>query len=263
MGRPYLANNHFPSRRQKKKLSQVFLRDYSAISEVFDNLDLKGKTVLEIGAGTGSITRVLVEKAKKVIALEIDPDACAILKENLSNNKNLEILCVDALQASLDYPVIVGFLPYHLSSPLLFRILGSGFEEAILCVQKEFAIRMVAEPGTSAYSKLSVMAQCRAEITYLATVPKSAFSPVPKVDSALVYLVKRQRCKLNEALVSALFQHKNQNLRKALLHSKKALGLTKESIDDFLRQVPLQKKARSLSLEEIAQISVAFERFIS
>ncbi|HLC47614.1 MAG TPA: 16S rRNA (adenine(1518)-N(6)/adenine(1519)-N(6))-dimethyltransferase RsmA [Candidatus Norongarragalinales archaeon] len=286
---PTQSNGHFPSLRQKKKLSQVFLNDYSAVAEIFDNLDLKGKAVLEIGAGTGAITKKLARMAKKVIALEIDAQACEILRDSLAAQKNVEILNADALQASLNYPVIIGFLPYHISSPLLFKILASNFKEAIICVQKEFAERMVAMPGTRDYSRLSVMAQSKADITYLATVPKEAFSPIPKVDSALAYLVKNPKFALSEPLVTALFQHKNQRIRKALMHSGKALGLSKERIGEFLLMAgqnppkspnpsgpdlsptknPKQtaslteKRVRTLTLEELSALSLQFERFIS
>jgi 16S rRNA (adenine1518-N6/adenine1519-N6)-dimethyltransferase len=261
MTAPFRNSSNFPSLRQKKRLSQVFLKDYSAVSGVFDELDLKGKTVLEIGAGTGIITRVLSKKARKVVALEIDPDACGLLRENLSNSKNVEILCVDALQASFNYPVIIGFLPYHISSPLLFKILSSNFKEAIVCVQKEFASRMVAEPGSSEYSRLSVMAQNHAEITYLATVPKEAFSPIPKVDSALVYLVKNPRPALNAAFVSALFQHKNQSVRKALKHSRKVLKIPDDNFANFLLLMP-EKRTRLLTLGELRLLSKTYEQFI-
>ncbi|MEK6954078.1 MAG: 16S rRNA (adenine(1518)-N(6)/adenine(1519)-N(6))-dimethyltransferase RsmA [Candidatus Micrarchaeota archaeon] len=257
---------NFPSLRQKKALSQVFISDYSAVSEIFDDLDLKGKTVLEIGSGTGAITKHLALKAKKVIGLEIDSEACKILRETFSGQKNVEILNVDALQASLNYPVIIGFLPYHISTPLLFRILNSDFEEAIVCVQLEFAKRMVAESGTSDFSKLSVMSQCRADITYLATVPKEAFSPIPKVDSALVYLEKNLKFHLNEELVSALFQHKNQSVKKALSHSKSLFGEKKETLAKFLSSIPTDlssKRIRFLSLEDLDLLSSAYARFIT
>jgi 16S rRNA (adenine1518-N6/adenine1519-N6)-dimethyltransferase len=264
-GPPNLHKNmpYYDNFQQKPKLSQVFLKDYSSVAEVFDDLDLKGKTVLEIGAGRGVITKVLAKKAKKVIALEIDSELCDLLKDEMANQKNVEVNCADALQASLNYPVIIGFLPYHISSPLLFKILGSNFKEAILCLQKEFALRLIAEPCSSDYSKLTVMAQSRADIDYLATVPKEAFSPIPKVDSALVYVVKNEKFKLNEQLVSALFQHKNQLVKKALQHSEKTLNLTKEQIFEFTRTIDSTKRVRTLDLGSLAQLSKQFEAFFS
>lgn len=252
---------NFPSLRQKKKLSQVFLRDYSAIAGIFDDLDLKGKTVLEIGAGEGAITGVIAKKAKRVVALEIDPEACELLREKFAPQKNLEILNADALQASLNYPIIIGFLPYHISTPLLFKILDSNFKEAIICVQKEFASRMVASPGSSDYSKLSVMSQSKAEITFLSTVPKEAFSPIPKVDSALVYLVKKDSFKMNDALVAALFQHKNQFVRKALRHSQGTLNIPKAKFTKFLSLMP-EKRVRTLALYELESLSKTYGQFI-
>ncbi|MEK6843031.1 MAG: 16S rRNA (adenine(1518)-N(6)/adenine(1519)-N(6))-dimethyltransferase RsmA [Candidatus Micrarchaeota archaeon] len=255
---PYFDNFH-----QKKRLSQVFLSDYSAIAEVFDDLDLLGKTVLEIGAGKGAITKVLSKKAKKVIALEIDKELCTILKGKTKGLKNVEIICADAMQASLDYEVIIGFLPYHISSPLLFKILNSNFKEAILCVQKEFALRLVSEINSKDYSKLSVMAQNLADIDYLQTVPASAFSPVPKVDSALVYLVKNPKGKLDGNVVSALFQHKNQSIKKALSHSGKMLGKTKLQLLEFCKIIQSSKRVRTLSLLDLHEICLKYDEFFS
>ncbi|MFH0971349.1 MAG: 16S rRNA (adenine(1518)-N(6)/adenine(1519)-N(6))-dimethyltransferase RsmA [Candidatus Micrarchaeota archaeon] len=250
---------YYQNFKQKKRFSQVFLKDYSAVSEIFDNLDLKGKCVVEIGAGEGVITKVLAKKAKKVLAIEIDPELCKILSSNMKKSKNVEVVCADALQASLNYPVVIGFIPYHISSPLIFKILGSSFEEALLCVQKEFADRLVASPGTSDYSKLSVMSQSKADITYLATVPASAFSPVPKVDSALVYLVKKKQAALNEALISALFQHKNQTIKNAIMHSLKNLNIGPETAKQFLSKVDSSKRARTLSIVELERVCTIYD----
>lgn len=253
---------YFDNFRQKKRLSQVFLSDYGSVCEIFDNLDLAGKTVLEIGPGRGIITKILVKTAKKVVALEIDPELCSLLKEQITS-KNFEINCADALQASLNYPVIIGFLPYHISSPLLFKILNSDFNEAILCVQKEFALRLIAEPNSENYSKLSVMAQNKADIDFLSIVPRGAFTPVPKVDSALVYIVKNEKFKINENLISCLFQHKNQTIKNALAHSASNLSLPKEKLREFSRKIKSDRRVRTLALDELSKLSIDFDSFIS
>ncbi|MFH1442872.1 MAG: rRNA adenine N-6-methyltransferase family protein, partial [Candidatus Micrarchaeota archaeon] len=199
------------------------------------------------------------KKAKKVVAIEIDADLASLLKERFKTSKNVEIICGDAMQSSFNYPVVIGFLPYHIISPILFKLLSSAFGDSILCVQKEFALRMVAEPGTSDYSKLSVMAQSKADITYLATVPKEAFSPVPKVDSALVYLVKNEKFKPNGPLISALFQHKNQSAKKAILHSLPQLKLSREQAQLLFSKADFSKRPRFMSLKELSSLSAAYD----
>ena len=249
---------------QNKKLSQVFLRDFRAVSDVFGNLDLKGKTVLEIGAGEGAITKVLARKAKRVIALEVDESLIPKLFSKLKKFKNVEIVHADALQANLDYENIVGFLPYHISAPLIFRILDSKFSEALLCVQKEVALRMVAQPNSSEYSRLSVMVQGKSDVDFISVVPKEAFSPVPKVDSALVYLRKANNAKLNDKIISTLFQHRNQSVSKSLFNSRSSLfpeknkNEARKAIDSAIPSNLAERRVRTLSLSEFEEISGAF-----
>ncbi|MFH1200311.1 MAG: 16S rRNA (adenine(1518)-N(6)/adenine(1519)-N(6))-dimethyltransferase RsmA [Candidatus Micrarchaeota archaeon] len=245
---------------QKKRLSQVFLRDISSVSDYLDLADFSGKTVLEIGAGTGVVTEYLAARAKRVVAIEIDPEAIGALKQRTAGMKNVEVVAADALRASLDYPVVVGFLPYHISTPLLVRLLHSDYGDAILCLQKEFALRMVAPPDDVEYSRLSVLAQSLADVEFLGVVPAGAFVPVPKVDSALVYLHRNPKFSLDDALVSALFQHKNQSVKNAVGHSARALGIDKPAAKALAASLPLNdRKVRSLTLEELETLSKAFQ----
>ncbi len=249
--------------KQKKRLSQVFLRSYSSVAQTFENIDLKNKNILEIGAGRGIITRHLLAKAKHVTAIEIDPELCEELMHAFKDSKNLTIICGDATILPLNSPIIIGFLPYHISSTLLFRILNSKFHEAILCVQDEFARRLVAEENTKEYSKLTVMARSKADILCLQPVPKADFIPKPQVDSALIYLKKNPKFKLNEQLIGAIFQHKNQKLKNALLHSRVQLHLTKAQIKNFLLEIDATKRPRSISLKELEVLSRTYEAFFT
>jgi len=246
--------------RQKKSLSQVFLKDISAVKDYLDLADFSGKTVLEIGAGTGAVTTYLAARAKKVIAIEIDDGAIGYLKRATAAFKNVEIVKADALRASLDYEVVVGFLPYHLATPILVRLLHSNYGDAILCLQKEFAARMVVEPDSPEYSRLSVLCQSLADVEIMGVVPRGAFIPVPKVDSALVYLQRNKKFDLNDVLVSALFQHKNQTVKNAVLHSARALATDKTALKTIASSLPFSdRKVRSLSLEELQALSAAFK----
>ncbi|NYZ78215.1 ribosomal RNA small subunit methyltransferase A, partial [Candidatus Micrarchaeota archaeon] len=169
---------------KSRELSQIFLVDREFIEKTADALPLKNKTVLEIGAGTGILTQALARRAKRVIALEIDSRLREQLLKRVKEFNNVEVNFVDARKFNFaGFKTVFGNLPYHASTPLLFKILESGFEEAVLCLQKEFAERLVARPGSRDWSRLSVAAQANADVKILFEIPRFAFTPVPKVDS--------------------------------------------------------------------------------
>ncbi|MBU1197851.1 ribosomal RNA small subunit methyltransferase A [Candidatus Micrarchaeota archaeon] len=250
--------------RQLKRLSQVFLRDISFVQEYLDLADFSDKRVLEIGAGTGVITRYLAEHAKEVTALEVDERLARELANGLRDVKNVNVIMGDARIHPLDAPVIVGFLPYHLSSPLLFRILNSTFQDALLCLQKEFALRMIASPDTPQYARLSVMAQSLSDVEIWGIVPRTAFRPVPRVDSAFVHLVKNPKAHLDPQLVQLLFQHKNQSVKNALWHSRRSLSFPSPSdAKTRIARLPLaSRRVRSLTLQEIEKLSITFQEWL-
>lgn len=244
--------------RQKKFLSQVFLNDARVVEEIASAVPLEGKTVLEIGAGTGVLTKALARKAGRVVAIEVDESLKLELEENLRSIKNVELVFEDALEFDfVGFKTIFGNLPHHISSPLLFKILESGFEEAVLCFQKEFGERVVAQPGSREWSRLSVMTQAACEPKLLFLIPRRAFKPVPKTDSIVVYLRKKVKpIALNAILVNALFQHKNQSVKNALLHSTRFLKKTRGEVKEFIEALELSdKKVRELRLEELQKIS--------
>ena len=248
---------------QNLRLSQVFLRDVSFAEPLLELADFSGKRVLEIGAGEGVVTEYLAARAKTVTALEVDARLAAGLKQKFQTSKNVTVVQADALAYPLDSEVIVGFLPYHLSSPLLFRILEARFQDALLCLQKEFAQRLVAAPGSNDWSRLSVMAQNAADIQFLGVVPRTAFAPMPKVDSALVHLLKNPKFPLDEPLVSCLFQHKNQTVKNALWHSRKKIGVPEARLKLELPLLPFaSEKPRSLPLEQLALLSKAYRALL-
>lgn len=216
-----------------RKFGQHFLVDRRCLEQIADFTELRGKTVLEIGAGTGNLTEFLSKKASKVTAVEIDPELIRILRKRflpLPKKSNITIIEADALEFDFSpFKFIFGNLPYCISTPLLFKIIDSNFQQAVLCLQKEVAQRLVASPGSSDYSKLSVMAQSKCDIKLIKVVSRDCFRPVPGVDSALVGLKKRKKYELDENLVSCLFQHKNQSVKNALVHSSKVLGMERSS----------------------------------
>jgi len=202
-------------------------------------------TVLEIGPGKGILTARLLEKCK-VYAIEIDKELCDYLQATFSediNERSLELICGDALK--VDFPTftkVVANIPYHISSPLLFKILEYEFERGILMLQYEFAERLVAKPGTKKYGRLSVMMYYNGEARILKRVKRGNFRPVPKVDSAIVEIVKRDRfCYERDVLdyvVRRLFEHRRKKIR------------------NILGDVPYgDKRVEELSPEEICEVA--------
>jgi len=195
---------------RKPKLGQHFLADPSAavrIAEAFG--DLSQSTVLEIGAGRGALTPLLARRARRLIAIEIDRVLAAQLRMKFSLTPNVEIIEGDILAIDFDNlfgpkpgstrpginhrpePVrVVGNLPYFITSDILLRLFAYRryFETIVLMVQREVGDRLAAKPGTSEYGLLSATAQLYARVEKLFTLPPDAFSPPPKVHSAVVRL---------------------------------------------------------------------------
>ena len=253
------------NKKPKKHMSQNFLVDDSVAEQIAETIDLEGKTVLEIGAGTGQLTAFLAERAKRVIAVELDSELIQRLEEHLSSFDNVEIVRADALKTEFaGYDAVFGNIPYHISSPLLVKLLNSRFKKAVLLMQKELAQRLLAPPRDHEYSRLSVLAQNNARMQIIAEVPPEAFRPIPRVDSAIVLFEKKpakEILKLDEQLVAALFQHKNQTVRNALVHSASLLGKNKQELKRIAEKLPgAEKRVRDLSLSQFAELCKAWQR---
>ena len=213
----------------KAKLGQNFLINKHAAQREIEYADISKKdVVLEIGPGNGIITRLLAEKAKKVIAIEIDENLINNLSYNLPDN--VELIHADAVKYDFDkLPVfnkIVSNLPYQISSPITFKFFKYGFELAVLIYQKEFGERLVATEGKK-YSRLSVNSYYWAEAELLETIPRSFFNPQPKVDSCIIRLKRRYTPPFildNENfffnLTNLLFSQRRKKIKNILPQSK-------------------------------------------
>lgn len=237
---------------RRKRLGQHFMVDGRVLQREVEYAGVEGKEVLEVGAGTGNLTKVIAEKAERVIAVEKDRQLLPVLFAELSRYGNVEVVCADILK--MDIPsvdVIISNVPYSISSPLVFRLPEAEFSHAVLCMQREFVDRMVAMPGTPEYSRLSVMAQLQFEIEVLEYVPRMAFRPMPKVDSAIVRLRKRGYVdEVDGRIINALFQHKKKSVRAALSNSHSFLGIERERF----KEIKDERKVFKLSLEEIVDL---------
>ena len=180
--------------KTKGKIGQNFLIDKKVAERELEYASIeKNDVVLEIGPGNGIITKLLSEKAQKVIAIEIDEKLVSELKEFLPDN--VLLISGDALKVDFEilpkFNKIVSNLPFQISSPITFKLLDLDFSLAVLIYQKEFAERMVANPGSKNYSRISVGVYYRSICEIMETVNRSLFSPQPKIDSCVVRLQPR------------------------------------------------------------------------
>lgn len=256
----------------RKRLGQNFLTDPVALERIVAAADLlPDDIVVEVGAGAGTLTRPLAERAGRVVAIELDDDLVKVLHEQVSNLPNVEIYHGDVRQYSTTgFPhrgyKVVGNLPYYITSAVLRHFLSREPRPRLLVVtvQREVAERIVADPG--AMSLLSVSVQFYGLPRIVARIPAGAFYPPPKVDSAVLRIDvgEEQAVTLEEGVDDAAFFHVVRagfsQKRKTLRNSLSAgLRLPPVVIEDRLRQIGIEprRRAETLSLPEWAKVSAA------
>ena len=205
-----------------RKLGQHFLRDAGVLARIASAACPEPTgTLIEIGPGRGALTGYLVPLCERLVAIEIDRDLIAPLKVRFPT---VEVVEADILAADLSAyaaTAVVGNLPYYITSPIVERVLEiEGLKSAVFLIQREVAERIAARHGKRDYGYLSAITQLVADVELLFTVPPSAFSPPPKVDSAVIRIVPKATRPLRfEALKQFLgicFQHKRKTLRNNL-----------------------------------------------
>jgi len=217
----------------------------------------KHDTVLEVGPGKGILTRFLARGAGRVVAIEKDRMFSSFLEMMPAN---VELIFADALKYPLPgFTKVVSNLPYSISSPMTFLLLERDFELGVLMYQKEFADRMVAPVGSPDYSRLSVEVFRRADCRILERVPPSAFSPPPRVMSAIVALMPRP-CPFRisdgaifSSIARAIFSHRRKSVVNALRSEERLIGDIFRGLDND--HPLLKRRAESLSPEEIAELA--------
>jgi len=249
-----------------KRLGQNFLIDPNIVRNIVALAALTPTDpVLEIGPGRGILTEALCRATGHVTAIEVDPRLHAYLTERQPQLSNLTLVLDDAMTYPIEHltsgTIVVANLPYYLSTPLLFRLLDQRdrFPRMVLMLQNEVADRLVANPGSSNYGVLSVMAQYVAEITKAFRVSAQCFRPRPEVGSAVVLLkTKHQRALPQEeepkfaALVRAAFAHR----RKTLINSLKDQGYDHRLVAAALETLALSHSVRAeiLSIEQFIEL---------
>lgn len=255
--------------RPRKRLGQHFLVDQNIARKILDLAAVRpDETVLEIGPGRGVLTGPLCDRATRVIAIEIDPDLHHHLQATLSDRPALDLRRGDALgfpfETLPEGTVVVANLPYYLSTPLLFGLLGARerLSRLVVMVQTEVARRIVAGPGTGDYGVLSVLLQCWTIPKLAFRVPPTCFRPRPEVGSSVLSL----RIRPEPAAPIADRPHFTRVVRAAFAHRRKTVsnslrdeGFPQGAVQAALAEVPVapHRRAETLSLQEFAALAEA------
>ena len=265
----------------QKKFGQNFLIDGRVLEKIMDAADIGAEDfVLEIGPGIGTMTQYLAERARQVMAVEIDRNLIPILSETLSDYDNVEILNADILKIDLRKTVeeknqgkpikVVANLPYYITTPIIMELFESEIpvDNITVMVQKEVADRMQAQPGTKDYGALSLAVQFYAEPYIVANVPPNCFMPRPKVGSAVIRLTRHQNPpvevknkKLLFQLIRASFNQRRKTLQNGIKNFS-GLSFSKEEVADALEQIGVSPTIRgeALSLEQFAELCSLLDR---
>ncbi|XP_059623553.1 ribosomal RNA small subunit methyltransferase, mitochondrial [Cornus florida] len=224
-----------------KSMGQHILTNQRVLDSIVQKSDIRPTdTVLEIGPGTGNLTLKLLEVARKVIAVEIDKRMVEILHNRVAEHgleEKLTVICKDALKTEFpQFDLVVANIPYGISSPLLAKLVFGAipFRSATLLLQKEFARRLLANPGDSEYNRLAANVKLVAEVEFVMDVSKRHFLPCPKVDSSVVKI--RQKAEIPEvdldewrAFTAVCFIKKNKTLGATFKQKRKLMQLLKLS----------------------------------
>ena len=250
--------------RARKRFGQNFLVDPGVIERILPAIPHACELV-QIGPGLGALTLPLAARGDRVVAIELDRDVITRLRvkaDAAGAGRRIEIVPQDALRldlaalaetAGLTPPLtIVGNLPYNIATALITKLLAQAdrIDEMVFMVQKEVADRLAADPGDSAYSRLSVLVAAQAEVEHLFDVPPTAFNPPPKVDSSIIRIVPRTEPLIPpadwprfERLVTAAFTQRRKTLRNNLKPLMPASTIEASGIDPSLRAQALDISA--------------------
>lgn len=261
--------------RFSKNLGQNFLIDGNIITKICEGAEITEQDgVIEVGPGIGTLTQHLSKYAKKVVAIELDTNLMPILEETLEGIDNVEVINNDILKVDIEKLIedefegldvkVVANLPYYITTPIIMKLLESrlNIKSISVMIQKEVAMRMIADPGGKDYGALSVAVQYYSDAKIITNVPRSVFMPKPNVDSAVIKLDVYKKPPvdvLDEKLMFKVVKSAFGQRRKTILNALSGgyLDLNKETIKEVLEiaEIDPQKRGEVLSIEDFAHIA--------
>ncbi len=256
--------------RANKKLGQNFLINESIIYDIVKKANVtKEDVVIEIGPGLGSLTKELINNAKKVIAIELDPNMIDILKSRFGIFDNFEVIYGDVLKIDLEELIkgydsvkVVANLPYYITTPIIMKLLEDRLKikSITVMVQKEVGERICATHKDKEYGAITVSVQYYSEPQIIIDVPKENFLPAPEVDSCVIRLDMREKPPVflkDEKLFFRLIKGAFTQRRKTINNSLTCSGKSKEEIMAALNKLGIDSKLRAenLSIQQYADIA--------
>jgi 16S rRNA (adenine1518-N6/adenine1519-N6)-dimethyltransferase len=249
--------------RPKKKLGQHFLKDKNLASKIVESLSNNTKNLLEIGAGTGILTDMILQKhIDNFKIVEIDEESVDFLLQKYPQIEE-QIISADFLKLDMQEVFkanysIIGNFPYNISSQILFKVWEerNRVEEVVGMFQKEVAERVASKPGSKVYGILSVLLQSYYNIEYLFSVSENVFNPPPKVKSGVIRLKRKplRNLGIDESLFKDVVKMAFNQRRKTISNSLKTLGIKEASL---MCDTILQKRPEQLSVENFINITRA------
>jgi 16S rRNA (adenine1518-N6/adenine1519-N6)-dimethyltransferase len=253
--------------RPQKRLGQSFLEDMNTVRRIVELAEPReDETVVEIGAGLGFMTELLAMKAARVIAIEVDPRLTAILHDRFAGHDRVTIVHQDVLTYDFasacpgERIKVVGNIPYHISTPILFRLLDHrrAISSLLLMFQKELADRIVAGPGTKAYGIPSVLVTRYTKAACVLSVPPTCFYPVPEVSSAVVRMeIRREFDPPDQTLFARVVRAAFAQRRKTLWNNIRGTGLPEEMAEKVFTEsgIDRTRRAETLSVDEFSRLT--------
>lgn len=252
----------------RKSLGQNFIIDLGVLDRMSEIAGLtKNDEVLEIGAGLGTLTAYLAERAKRVVAIEMDKRLFEKLNASLDHLPNLELIMGDVLRINIrglsigNKMKVISNLPYSISSPILIKLLENRdiFSLVVIMIQREVGERITAGPGGRDYGSISVLLQTFFDISIELSVPPEAFWPRPKVDSVVLKLnpLRNPRTKIRDVgLFEKVVRASFSSRRKILANSLRSL-FPKDEAEGILKSAEIDRKRRAetLSIEEFGRLT--------
>ena len=255
-----------------KKLGQNFLIKRTVVDQIVRAADLhEGEPVLEVGPGIGTLTQGLAQSGADVTAIELDTRLLEVLDTTLAAYDNVKLIHGDVLKLHIPEIMegkpfkVVANLPYYITTPIIMSLLESKLpiERLVVMVQREVALRMIAQPGSKDYGALSVAVQYYTEPDIVLDVPPKAFMPAPAVTSAVIRCVLRDKPPVDVIDEKRFFRVVKAGFaqrRKTFSNTMKTTGLSKEQIEAILAKANIdgQRRGETFSLQEFADVANAW-----